>query len=219
MLEALRPTMFVTLQTDVGQQPAAVREYSARVQVEWSADQGPDVDLDELSQLAKVAAEVLVPELGSIHPTTLVVPVGHGGFVLAELDSPGCWHDLAAKGQDLGLVGESLRGEASDLSPLRTTVDLVYGRALIVNSMEIDPGWRGARYGLLAIELGMRELGRFADVAALYPMRPGLTDLEERAAANRGLAQYWAHLGFVDYNGIMILDLAAAGIRDDRGAG
>jgi hypothetical protein len=60
---------------------------------------------------------------------------------------------------------------------------------------------------LLAAELALRELGRCVDVAALYPMRPGLEDLDERAAANRALSQYWARLGFVDFNGIMILPL------------
>ncbi len=176
LVTALKPTLFVTLRTDVVQDagPAAVQEYGATVNVEWSPDDGPEVDLAALSALAHVDAEHFLPEIGNVLPDTLVIPVGQGEFFWADLRSPTCWEELSGRGLDVGLVGEALFGEAFDLAKLRSVVDLDYGRALIVNSMEIEPAWRGAGFGLLATELALGELGRGADVAALYPMKPGV---------------------------------------------
>lgn len=212
VVEGLRPTLFVTLRTDVrqsshGSKPGAVQEYLASVHVEWSPDDGPDVDLAALSTLAHVDAATYLPELSRLLPETLIMPVGNGRLVTADLRSESCWDGLSALGLDVALVGEALLGEHFELAELTAEMELVHGRAVIVNSMEISPDWRGAEYGLLATELALRELGRCADVAALYPMQPDLADLDERAAANRALSQYWARLGFVDFNGIMALAL------------
>jgi GNAT superfamily N-acetyltransferase len=218
LLAALKPTLFVTLRTDVVQAatPAAVQEYRASINVEWSPDNGPEVDLETLSSLAHVDAEHFLPEIGNVLPETLVIPVGQAEFFSADLLSATCWQELSARGLDVGLVGEALFGEAFDLAKLRSVVDLVHGRALIVNSLEIAPAWRGAGFGLLAMELAIGELGRGADVAALYPMKPGVADLAERAAVNRALSEYWARVGFVDFNGIMIRDLSGHD-EDDSG--
>ena len=214
-MQALRSTLFVTLRTNLLQAAApsaspAVHDYAAYLQVQWSPDDGPDVDLAALSELAHFDAEAYFPEVDRLLPDTVVIPVGQGGFVAADLTAPTCWAELASRGLDLGLVGEGLLGEAFDLSALRAAYDLVHERAIIVNSMEVAPEWRGAGYGLLAIELVLAELGRSADVAALFPMQPGLTDLTERAAAGRALAEYWGRLGFVDFNGIMVRDLSSS---------
>ena len=69
----LRPTLFVTLRTDVrqsshGSTPGAVQEYLASVHVEWSPDDGPDVDLAALSTLAHVDAATYLPELEPAAP-------------------------------------------------------------------------------------------------------------------------------------------------------
>ncbi len=207
-MKALAPTLFVTLRTDLRQPgPSAVQEYSALIQIQWSPDDGPDVDLKVLSVLTDVDTETYLPELDKQLPDVLAVPVGRGRFVVADLVAPSCWQELAGRSLDLGLVGEALLGEAFDLSELRTAYDVVHERALIVDSVEIEPEWRGAGYGLRAAELGVQELGRCADLAALFPMRPGVVDLEERAAAAAGLSRYWAQLGFADYNGIMVREL------------
>lgn len=213
VLQALGSTLFVTLRTDVVQTQtrSATQEYSATVQVAWSPDDGPDVDLGQLAELTGVDVENYLPEVDSLLPDTLVVPVGHGTLVRADLTAPTCWDELSGRGLDVGLVGEALLGEAFNLAELQASFEVVQGRALIVNYMEILPEWRGARYGLLATELAIRELGRCCDVAAMYPMQPGLADLDERAAANRALSAYWAQLGFVDFNGIMVRDLS---VRD-----
>ena len=123
----------------------------------------------------------------------------------ADLRSESCWDGLSALGLDVALVGEALLGEHFELAELTAEMELVHGRAVIVNSMEISPDWRGAEYGLLATELALRELGRCADVAALYPMQPDLADLDERAAAESRPVAVWGPVGFVDFNGIMAL--------------
>ena len=66
LVTALKPTLFVTLRTDVVQDsdPAAVQEYRATVSVEWSPDDGPEVDLELPSALAHVDAEHFLPEIG-----------------------------------------------------------------------------------------------------------------------------------------------------------
>jgi hypothetical protein len=39
-------------------------------------------------------------------------------------------------------------------------------------------------------------------------MRPGVTDLSERAAVSSALSEYWGRIGFAEFNGIMIRDLS-----------
>ncbi|MGB2737359.1 MAG: hypothetical protein WBC27_04880 [Candidatus Nanopelagicales bacterium] len=212
VVRALRSTLFITLRTDVVQPTArsatqAVHDYTGIVKVEWSPERGQDVDLTALSAMTNLDVEGFVPEVDSLLPKTLVIPVGRGEFVTADLQAPDCWEELDSRGHDLGLVGRALLGEGFDLAELRAAFELVHMRAVIVNSMEIDPEWRGAKLGLLATELAIRELGKGADVAALFPMKPGLADLAERAAANRALSGFWGHLGFVEFNGIMVRDL------------
>lgn len=205
---ALADTLFVTLRTDLRQTgPSAVQEYAASIQVQWSPDEGPDVDLEVLSELTDVDTEGYLPELDKQLPDVLAVPVGRGRFVVADLAVPSCWQELVGRSLDLGLVGEALLGETFDLSELRASYDVIHERALILDSVEIDPRWRGAGYGLRAAELGIQELGKCVDLAALFPMRPGVVDLEERAQAAEALTRYWARLGFVDYNGIMVREL------------
>lgn len=212
VVKGLRQTLSVTVRTELLQPtPVAVQEYTAALNVHWSPDDGPDVNRAALSELAKVDIDAYLPELDRFLPDTLAIPVGQGSFVSVDLLAPSCWTELAGRGRDLGLVGEGLLGEAFDLSELRSTLDMTHGRAVIVNYVEIAPAWRGAKYGLLAAELVIRELGRCADAAALYPMQPGLEDLGERATAAAALADYWGQIGFVDFNGIMIRDLTGSG--------
>ena len=209
VVEALATTLLVTLSTDLTRTPPhrAVRDFTAKVAVCWSPDEGPDVDLAVLSELAHFDAEGYLPEVGGLLAKTLRIPVGRGDFVTADLAAPTCWDELASIGPDVRVIGDALLGEAFDLDELQADYDLEHQRALIVNHVEIDPTWRGAGYGLLATELVVDALGVEADVAALFPMQPGLSDLQERSAARQALSKYWARIGFVDFNGIMVRDL------------
>ena len=73
--------------------------------VEWSPDDGPDVDLAALSTLAHVDAATYLPELSRLLPETLIMPVGNGRLVTADLRSESCWDGLSALGLDVALVG------------------------------------------------------------------------------------------------------------------
>ena len=71
VVEGLRPTLFVTcertcVESSHGSTPGAVQEYLASVHVEWSPDDGPDVDLAALSTLAHVDAATYLPELSRL---------------------------------------------------------------------------------------------------------------------------------------------------------
>ena len=200
---AMRPTLFVTLRAELGQTPTPVQPYRASLAVRWSPDDGPDVDLAELSERTGVDVRNYVPEVGNVMPDGLVASVGEGRFTTVDLSAPDCWECLTGNGHDLAMVGEALLGEKFDQAELRAAFPVVHQRAVIVEHVEVVPEWRGAGYGLVAIEIVLRELGRCADVAALYPMQPGLTDLAERQAASARLTRHWARLGFADFNGIM----------------
>ena len=108
-------------------------------------------------------------------------------------------------------VGKALYGESLQQKELRASYDISHGHVVIVAHMEIDPDWRGASNGLLATELVLGELGRAADAAALFPMKPGLDDFAERDASARALADYWGRIGFAEFNGIMAMPLPLAG--------
>jgi len=205
---SMQPSLFVTLQAHLEQTPAPVQAYRADIAVRWSPDDGLDVDLAELSERTGIDVRNYVPEVANVMPDGLVAPVGKGRFATVDLSAPDCWESLSQKGHDLAMIGEALLGEGFDQAELRAAFPVVHQRAVIVEHVEVDPEWQGAGYGLVATELVLRELGRCADLAALYPMRPGLADLDERHAASERLAGYWARLGFAGFNGIMAKLLA-----------
>ena len=207
VVTGLRSTLHVELSATLVQPSSPAQVYSAIVQVSWSPDNGPDVDSEALSELVGVDTDLYLPELSSLLPDTVTVDVGHGEFVSADIGAPDCLQELADIGPGVGLVGKALFGEGLLQKELRATFELPHEHVIIVAHMEIDPQWRGAGYGLLATELVLRELGRAADIAALFPMKPGLDDLAQRDAAARALADYWGRIGFAEFNGIMAMGL------------
>lgn len=210
VVTALRSTLHVDLTATLVQPTSSAQVYGAIVQVSWSPDNGPDVDPETLSELVGVDTEPYLPELSSLLPDTVTVDVGHGEFVSADLSAPDCLQELEDIGPGVGLVGKALYGEGLQQKELRASYDIAHEHAVIVAHMEIDDQWRSAGYGLLATELVLAELGRAADVAALFPMKPGLHDLVERDAAARALADYWGRIGFAEFNGIMAMALPIA---------
>lgn len=207
VVTALKPTLFVSLSTDVGQRASSVQPYQATVKVRWSPDDGPDVDPDELSKMAHVQIQTYLPELFKFLPEALAVTVGSGRFAVMDLSAPECLGDMVGQGLDLGLVAQVLRGEDASLTPLRSEFPGARERILIADYLQIDPGWRGAGYGVLAMNLVVGALRELVDVAALYPMGPGLTDFAAREASHAALSRYWANSGFRPFDSIMVRDL------------
>jgi hypothetical protein len=203
VVRGLRPTLLVTLHTELDQDESAVSSYDVDVDVVWSPEDGPDVEPAVLSALAGVDVDTYLPELNSLLPDVLRIPVGGGDVIRADLADPACWDELAERGPDVRVVADALMGEHYDLRELRAAFPVVHERALIFNYLEIEPEWRGAGYGLIAAGLLLRELAPGADVAALFPMPRGVADLDQRAEAAAGLAQYWGRLGFAPFNGVM----------------
>ena len=210
VVTALKPTLFVTLSTDVRQKSCSVRPYTASVKVRWSPDDGPDVDTDELSAMAHVQIQTYLPELFKFLPETLAITVGSGRFAIADLAAPECPQDLLANGMDLGLVGHVLLGQDGDLAPLRSGFPGARERILIADYLEINPDWRGAEYGVLAMNLVVEAMAELVDLAALYPMGAGLTDFGQREASHEALSRYWARAGYRRFDSIMVRDLRQA---------
>ncbi len=207
VVTALKPTLFVTLSTDIRQKTSAVQPMSVTVNVRWSPDDGPAVDTDELSAMAHVQIQTYLPELFKFLPETLSISVGAGRFALADLSAPTCVQDLVANGMDLGLVAQVLRGDAGDLGPLHAAFPGARERVLIADFLGIDAEWRGAGYGVLAMELVLGAFRELVDIAALYPMGPGLTDFAQREASHAQLTAVWARAGFAPFDSIMVRDL------------
>lgn len=194
VVHGLAPTLLVRLTIDVPRADShpAIRDHSAKVLVRWSPD--IELDLPTLSEMAGIKAEN--------HSEEVEIQVGWGRLATVDLTVADCWEQLSQRA-DLRLVGHALMGERFDMAELRASYPLLHQRVLIADYLEIDPHWRGAAYGLVALDLAVNELGKGSDVAALFPMRPGVQDLAERDAASLALFRYWRQIGFEEFNGIM----------------
>jgi hypothetical protein len=201
VVRALAATLAVRLVTEVDRQSVnrAVHDYQATVLVRWSPDQ--EADLDALSAMAGIDAAAHLPEVGS-RPEPLEFVVGRGTFATVDLAAPSCWEELSSR-PDLRILGSALLGEDLDQSELRVAYPILHDRAVIAEHLEIDELWRGGDYGCTALELALAELGRDADVAALFPMAPGVQNLAARDAASIRLSRLWARAGFEEFNGVM----------------
>ncbi len=201
VVHGLAPTLLVRLTIDVprADRHPAIRDHSAEVLVCWDPDQ--EFDLPILSEMAGIKAENHLPVIGE-QAETVEIQVGWGRLATVDLTAPDCWEALSQR-PDLRLVGQALMGEKFDMAELQASYPLLHHRVLIADYLEIDPLWRGAGYGLVALDLAVNELGKGSDVAALFPMKPGVQDLAERDAASLALFRYWSQIGFEEFNGIM----------------
>lgn len=194
VVHGLAPSLLVRLTIEVprADRHPAIRDHAAQVFVTWS----PDSDLDPaaVSQMAGIKAEN--------HSEPVRIEVGRGRLATVDLTAEDCWPALSAR-PSLRLVGHALLGERLDLRELRAAYPLLHQRVLIADHLEIDEQWRGAGYGLVALDLAVNELGKGSDVAALFPMEPGVQDLAQRDAASLALFRYWSQIGFEEFNGIM----------------
>jgi hypothetical protein len=120
--------------------------------------------------------------------------VGYGTFtVVASWDGQPSFDALDAESGDLATVGEALLAGYEDLMDDLGGAD---PGVVIVDQVHIQPAWRSLRLGLIGTGLTVRELGRGASMAVLYPMEPGIDEEDRRAASRERLTRYWGRLGF-----------------------
>lgn len=194
VVHALAPSLWVRLTIDVprADRHPPLRDHSAQVFVTWSPDS--DLDLAAVSQMGGIKAEN--------HSEPVAIQVGRGRLATVDLTVPDWWDAVSAR-PDLRIVGRAVLGEKFDMAELRAAYPLLHQRVLIADYLEIESQWRGANYGLVALDLAVNELGKGSDVAVLFPMEPGVQDVAERDAASLALFRYWSLIGFEEFNGIM----------------
>lgn len=136
------------------------------------------------------------------------VPIGSAEFVVVPFwDGPGAFEALDDDSADLASVGEAL---LLHFDELMENIEGFDPGVVIVDQVRVDPVWRGLGLGLVGTGLAIRELGRGASVAVLYPMEPGAKGDDERAASRARLSRYWSRLGFEPWtHDTMVLDLGA----------
>ena len=156
-----------------------------------------DLDDEALEQVAM--SEGVREEDGA-----LIIPVGHGHFVLCDLQvsSQDIWEALDAREGDLETVGSLVLDLDNDglSEDLPIDIEPFMGGFIIVNNVEINPAWTGAKLGLLGTALALRHWSFGCGLAALYPMKPGAKGIE-RDTSSAALAKYWGQLGFVELSG------------------
>jgi hypothetical protein len=222
--DELSDTLRVSLSTeldadeDSGGCPPGAQDYYAEFTVTWYPEHGLHVTKDAESTLRRLAEASGSDLTGD----AVQLPVGHGHFLVVDTFSPDVYDALDAREGDLEKLASSLfPGESDDrslLAPdLDDVVEFVGGFAILVNSVTIDPLWRGASFGLRATGTVLEELRRGCSFAALHPMTPGTKGVAARDSSHRALSRYWGRLGFRPWRDeIMVLPLATTALDTAR---
>ncbi|WP_432874835.1 hypothetical protein ACQPYH_22915 [Kribbella sp. CA-245084] len=188
--------------------PGAVG-YQATTTLTWYPhDEDNPSDLQLLGSIAGQGTEV---------DSGVEFTVGHGNFIMVDMLQPDLFEALDERESDLSYLGSCLfAAHANDGYEIEAELDNLESTAILVNSVEVDPQWRGLRLGLLATGLVIQELGRSSSFAALHPMQPGLDDPHERSRSHRRLAGYWSQLGFRPWREeVLVLDLSTRTLDDN----
>jgi len=93
---------------------------------------------------------------------------------------------------DLSVVAQTLQRWADTLAWLDPPR---HAGLAVVESVEVQPRWRGRRIGQVATALLLDAVGVGLSGALLFPMTPGLSG-PARAVSHGRLTTYWARLGF-----------------------
>jgi hypothetical protein len=188
--------------------PGAVG-YQATMTLTWYPDD--EYNPDDQHLLESIAGQGTEVDRG------VEFAVGRGDFIQVNLLQPRLFEALDERESDLAYLGSLLFAKrANDEYEIEAELANLESTAILVNSVEVDPQWRGLRLGLLATGLVIQELGRSSSFAALHPMQPGLDDPDERNRSHRQLAGYWSLLGFEPWRDeVMVLDLSTRTLDDN----
>jgi GNAT superfamily N-acetyltransferase len=137
------------------------------------------------------------------------VRVGWADLVLCR-DDPDLYAELDGEDGDLGFVAEAICGPpAGGFSAEFREQFESYGSVVIVNSVWVDPVWRGGGIGLIGTGLVLEHLSGAAMGAVLWPMSPQAVGEAQRRSSHAALSRYWSRLGFDPWQGgLYTLDLA-----------
>jgi hypothetical protein len=210
LLDTLEVQLFTQLSLP-GEEPypAGAVDYWSHVQLTWYPDDATADDLLVLEPLARQGTEI---------DDGIRFDIGRAHFVMVDLLRPDLFEALDAREADLGYVAGVLFPRLEDGATYEIGDELhsADSNAVLVNSVEIDPPWRGLKLGLLSTGIALLELGRGCSFAALDAMDPGTKGAERRKSVHKRLSWYWHQLGFESWRErVMILDLSTTTL-DER---
>lgn len=126
------------------------------------------------------------------------------------------WSQLDAISGDLEWVGGALLDPDGDLhGDLADSMNGVGSSLLILNSVDVVPGWRGYGVGVYLAGEALLAMDGDAHCVATVPAPMDDSEGEVRQRAIRKLERVWAQLGFEPYRGgAWVLDPGLATLRD-----
>ncbi|WP_405056817.1 hypothetical protein OG474_29260 [Kribbella sp. NBC_01505] len=198
---AVRLATELTLPGEEHYPPGAV-DYHASFSLTWysfTADDPSDLQLLET-----------IADQGTETDDGIEFTVGQAHLVKVDLSQSGLFDALDAREADLEYLASLLFTERSNGEyEIESELEGFYSDAILVNSAEVDPLWRGHKLGLLGAGTAINELGRGCGLVALDAMQPGTRGAAARKASHQRLAGYWSQLGFTPWRDrVLILDLA-----------
>jgi hypothetical protein len=204
---ALLDTLEVQLSTQLslpGEEPypPGAVDYWSHVQLTWYPEDATAEDLRVLGPLASQGTEI---------DDGVRFEIGRAHFVMVDLSRSDLFDALDAREADLGYLAGVLFPRPEDGTTYAIADELLAAdsNAVLVNSVEIDPPWRGLKLGLLSTGIALLELGRGCSFAALDAMEPATKGADRRKSVHKRLTWYWHQLGFESWRErVMILDLS-----------
>jgi len=201
--------LVVTLSTELRRAnaeayPPGARDYTAEFHFHWRRDFESD-NLDKAEKTILALAKQAGVDVGDD-----VVPVraGYAHIVVVDLLDNSLYDALDAREADLEYLASVLLTDNEIDEELDSSLAGIGTYAILVNSVYVEPPWRGRAFGLLGTGLALAELRRGCSFAALDAVEPGATDDAERARSHQRLRQYWQRLGFSPFRDrVLTLDL------------
>jgi GNAT superfamily N-acetyltransferase len=191
------------------------RDRVARMRVDYGFEQLLRPSLDDGGDVAElwwVRVNESEQEDGTAGPPVAVMRIVRG-----VLGDPQLWEALDAMESSLETVASTILDPVSgelvdDLEELLEGLD---ERVLILNSVLVEPDWRGYGVGTLLAGLALQTLAPGSRLVATYPAP--LTDSggAEWETAVAKLEKVWGALGFVPFrDGVWVLDLATVDLDE-----
>jgi GNAT superfamily N-acetyltransferase len=147
-------------------------------------------------------------------------PVAFIKVVRGVLGEPRLWSALDAMEADLERVASTvLETETGDLvDDLDERIEPGGEVLLILNSVVVEPEWRGYGLGGLLAGVTLQTLAPGARLAAVFPAPVDSLRGAVRTAAVAKLGAVWAGLGFFPFrDGVWVLDLATVDLDEAVG--